>query len=501
MTDSAAQLDRMGVIDVGSNSVRFVVFDGANRAPAYFYNEKVMCGLGLELAQTGILHPEGRARALLALKRFVAIAKPMNLTHMRAVATEAVRRATDGADFCAEVLRETGIVLEVISGEEEAELSAQGIFLSTPNATGMVCDIGGSSMELASFQQGEITRSRSSRLGPLAVLGLHLDSDQQARHIATQLDTLVAGFDTTPQLLYLVGGSWRAMANIHMRRNAYPLRVLQDYQVTPADLLPTLVHIIGLDLEALRAYGVASDRRLSLLPMAAQTLIALLEKIQPAQLSISSYGLREGILYNSMSQNIRALDPLIEAARATERAQARFHGFGDRLFTWLRPLFQDHGQERLRLIHAACLMHDVNWRSHPDYRANISFDAATLANLGGIDHAGRVFLAWALMKRYKVRDSASLDRALLNLISAEDLKIAQMVGRAMRLGAMMSGADAYHMGAFHVTDDTITLCLPPDSRPIIGEVVQKRLNGLAKTLRKEANISYTSSVAPPSSID
>ena len=113
----ARALARVGVVDVGSNSVRLVVFDGAARSPAYFYNEKIMCALGAGMAETGHLSPEGRARALSALRRFSKLADGMGLSELTVVATAAVRDASDGRAFCADVLRETGLRIWVIDGE------------------------------------------------------------------------------------------------------------------------------------------------------------------------------------------------------------------------------------------------------------------------------------------------------------------------------------------------------------------------------------------------
>lgn len=163
----APALSRVGVIDVGSNSVRLVVFDGAARSPAYFYNEKVMCGLGRDMGQTGHLHPEGRQRALAAITRFAYLAEGMGLPPLSAVATAAARNATDGPAFQADVQAATGLTLQVIDGEEEARLSAQGVLLGWPRASGLVCDIGGSSMELAHIEEGQIGPCRTTALGPL----------------------------------------------------------------------------------------------------------------------------------------------------------------------------------------------------------------------------------------------------------------------------------------------------------------------------------------------
>src|SRR6056297_4306730 len=162
----ARALRRVGVIDIGSNSVRLVVFDGAARSPAYFFNEKILCGLGAGFSETGRLNPDGRVRAMIALRRFAALAKGMEVSPLLTVATAAVRDAEDGPEFRQAVLDQTGLEIRIVEGDEEARLSAQGVLLGWPGAEGLVCDIGGSSMELATLSDGRVGKRISSKLGP-----------------------------------------------------------------------------------------------------------------------------------------------------------------------------------------------------------------------------------------------------------------------------------------------------------------------------------------------
>ena len=164
---SARALARVGVVDVGSNSVRLVVFDGAARSPAFFYNEKIMASLGDGLAETGHLSVDGKARALSAIRRFKLLADSMGISPLTTVATAAIREAEDGPAFCTQIEAETGLRIWVIDGEEEARLSAQGVLLGWPGAHGLVCDIGGASMELAELREGRVGRRLTSQLGPL----------------------------------------------------------------------------------------------------------------------------------------------------------------------------------------------------------------------------------------------------------------------------------------------------------------------------------------------
>lgn len=482
-----AKLGRVGVIDVGSNSVRLVVFDGAARSPAYFYNEKVLCGLGRGVSQSRVLHPEGRERAFAALKRFRSLADRFGLEKMNAVATAAVRTATDGPDFCKQVRSELGIALNVISGEQEAHLSAKGILLGSPYASGLVCDIGGSSMEFAHLSDGKVQKALTTDLGPLSLQDLPEGADIAAE-ISRQLETPVAQMHENHDRLYLVGGSWRAIARLHMVRHSYPLRVLQDYQVEPQSLRATLAEFQELDATELKRVIPVSERRISLLPLAAQVLGQVLDKFDPQKVVFSSYGLREGMLYDQMPLAMRQQNPLLEACWAQEQRNARFPGFGDVLFNWLRPVMGEITALREQSIRAACYLHDVYWRSHPDYRADICFDGATHANFGGISHRGRMFLAWALMHRYGTKKVEAEIAGVHDLLSDEDRAQAEALGKAMRLGSMLSGSEASDIGSLRIDAGQLILTLPAQSQTIFGEVGQKRLANLAKAMGLEPQV-------------
>ncbi len=475
MQETNQEYHRVGVIDVGSNSVRLVVFDGIARSPAYFFNEKVLCGLGQGLAESGVLSPPGRVRALQAIKRFALLLEHMGVEKVSTVATAAVREATDGPDFCAEVLRETGIELYVASGEEEARLSAQGVLLGWPDAHGLVCDIGGASLELARLNNGQVGSRETSALGPLKLADYTGDIEAHIRNVAIETMNTVGA--PKGERLFLVGGSWRALARLDMARRAYPLHVLHEYQVTPENMAETANWASEQSPEALAELTETSMARLNLVPLASRVMQGLIEVLQPSEIAISSYGIREGMLYEAMSKDMRRLDPLIEACRYMEATNARFPGFGDALFDWLKGLFIDADQ---RLLLAACLLHDTTWRAHPDYRADMCFETVTRANMGGIDHEGRLFLAWAIRSRYK--SGGGEEGASLSLLPTEKTDLARRLGLAMRLGAMISGAQAVMLKNTTLTieNGSLTLCLHGNAKSLMGEVLEKRLQALAK---------------------
>ncbi len=492
--DAAAKgLSRVGVIDVGSNSVRLVVFDGAARSPAYFYNEKIMCALGAGLSQTGHLNPEGRKRAISAIRRFAALAKGMGILPLTAVATAAVREASDGQAFRDEVQRETGIKLWVIDGKEEARLSAQGVLLGWPGSYGLVCDIGGSSMELADLAEGRVGRRVTSALGPLKLREIKGGKKAVKAYVRETMERLHDDMgNTTGMRLFLVGGSWRAIARVDMERREYPLTVLHEYRMSSRQISKTAEYIRKSDLQELRSRCNISDSRMSLVPLASIVLKELMRTFKPKDVAVSSYGIREGMLFEQMPAALRDRDPLIEACRFAEAKDARMPGFGRVLYDFVKPLFPRANWQRKRIIKAACLLHDVSWRAHPDYRAEVTFDNATRANLGGLKHYERVLLGLALMNRYTNKIDKTRYASLFEMLNDDQVKEAEILGKAMRLGAMLWLTSDETPGGLKWSPKAreLTLKLSEEARPLFGEVAEARFAALTNALDAQGTVVF-----------
>ena len=488
---------RVAVIDVGSNSVRMVVFDGAARSPAYFYNEKVLCGLGASLTKTGKLDTKGKERALFALGRFVTIAGMMNVSDLVGVATAALRDASDGRAFAKKIRENTGLELTIASGAHEANLAANGVILGWPEANGLVSDIGGVSMELADVNKGSVGRCETSSLGPLVLERLDLDQQSLDDRIWHEITVLRKRFTRNYKTIYLVGGSWRAIAKLDMFRKNYPLKVLNEYKATPQDFLKTLAWAGGQSLEQLQDKTKISLERLKHVHKAGLVLKALIKGFQPEEIAISSNGIREGLLYLRMPRKLQESDPLLEACSFSEYNSARLPGYGNYLYEFIHPLFKKYPPEKKRLIRAACLLHDVSWRAHPDYRAIICFENATRANLGGLDHPGRVFLALSLFHRYKNQNEYGDFENLLSLLEPEEIRLAEIVGKAMRLGAMLLvvSPEGLTKLKFKPKKNFLVLNLPERLRSITGEVVNTRFKALANAMDCEAEYHFEMAIA------
>ena len=481
---SVRALSRLGVLDVGSNSVRLVVFDGAARSPAYFFNEKILCGLGAGLGETGRLNPEGKVRALSAIRRFKQLAEAMDLPPLSAVATAAVREAEDGPAFRDQIEAETGIRLYVIDGEEEARLSAQGVLLGWPDAHGLMCDIGGASMELAEIIDGQVGKRLTSGLGPLKLEGMPGGRKRMKAHIKAVMEDLAAKMGTRHERLYLVGGSWRAIAKLDMLRRGYPFWVLHEYRMTPKDVRKTLDWIARTDLELARGETSTSLARMSLVPVAAQVLKRLVQTFHPKEIAVSAFGIREGLLYEQMPERLRLRDPLIEACRVAEQKDARLPGFGRELYDFLLPLFHSAGPARLRIVKAACLLHDVSWRGHPDYRHESAFEMATRANFSGVTHEERLFLGLALLHRYKNSRADCHFRDMFALLPEAEQTKAEVLGKAMRFGAMFSMKAPGEMATllWRPKKRELHLTVKPEAVDLFGEVARARFESLAQAL-------------------
>jgi exopolyphosphatase/guanosine-5'-triphosphate,3'-diphosphate pyrophosphatase len=470
----------VAIIDIGSNSVRLVVYSGAKRIPSVIFNEKVMAGLGREMGETRALGEPAQLKALHALERFRRLTRQMGVVRTRVVATAAVREASNGADFLDRV-RAIGFEPRVLTGEEEAKAAGLGVVSAIPEADGIVGDLGGGSLELAEVANRKVTRRVSLPLGVLR-LGEATREDRLARTVARAVAG--AGFDGAGEgrPFYLVGGSWRALARVDMALIGHPLPITHEHAMEASRPRELREVLRGLGKEALRGIPSVSSGRIPTLPVASQLLEALVEALRPSALIVSSFGIREGLLYNELGPRAKKLDPLIEAAREVGSGLGRFAQHGALLDAWIAPVFDDRPRAaRLRL--AACHLADIAWAAHPDFRAERGVDMALHGNWVAIDAPGRVMIAQALFSSFGGgRDLPYPDVAAL--CTPEELRRSSLWGYAMRLGQRLSGGVAAGLERSRLARDGEVLRLGLDAADatLVGEPVERRLRNLAGEL-------------------
>ena len=339
-------------------------------------------------------------------------------------------------------------------------------------------------MELAEISGGRVGRRETSQLGPLKLRDLKGGAKARNAHIKEVMRDLAQRMGPQRDRLFLVGGSWRAIARIDMLRRGYALHVLHEYRMTRKSVRATVEFIKQSNLDELRTLAGVSSSRMGLVPFAAEVLSRLVKTFKPQDIAISSYGIREGMLYEQMPQRLRDRDPLIEACRFAENKDARMPGFGKVLNTFIEPLYKGAPGPRKRLVKAACLLHDVSWRAHPDYRAEVCFDNSTRANLGGLKHSERLFLGLALLHRYSNKRENARFQDLYEMVDEATQLEAEILGKAMRFGAMLwmnKDEDRGELRWFP-KKKRLELWLTGDMMPLFGEVAEARLNSLGSSL-------------------
>ncbi len=489
--DSTTLADRhrpIGVIDIGSNSVRLVVYSGVMRTPIPIYNEKSTCALGRDLESTGKLNPGGIKKALQILGRFTVLIEAMGLDRLDVLGTAAIRDASDGKKFTELVEKETGLSVKVLSGKQEAQRSALGVLCGIPDANGMVADLGGGSLELVDVQGSDFAHHATLPLGTLRLADSSgLDLDKALETINQHLDQEAWISGVKGRTVYAVGGAWRALARVCIAHMNYPLHVLDNFTLTRPQAQSLFGLISNLGPQTLEKIRGVDKSRLQALPLAATMLGRLLEVGQPDNLVFSIYGMREGQFYKDLPNALKSEDPLISAAEELCRVAGRDPRLGHEAFDWLAPLFPDETKVQARLRLAACVLRDVYWSEHPDFRAEQAFLRVLRLPFMGLEHEDRAGLALALFYRYRTDDTTpTIDQAHTMLDEAR-LHRVRTIGLGLRLAYSLTGGapGILKKAKLDMGKAAVTLSLPADDAVFDGGSYPKRLSRLASHIDRK----------------
>lgn len=477
------------VIDIGSNSVRLVLYRLEGRAIWTVFNEKVLAGLGRDLPQTGRLSEEGVAMALPALRRFAAVIEGVRPHHVFVAATAAVREAADGVTFCERVAAETGFHIRVLSGEDEARYAARGVLAGNPAAEGVAADMGGASLELIRLGKGEVGQGITLPLGPFSLAD---DSAFDAKKVRARIDKRLKGktADFETPTLHAVGGAWRSIAQLHMALSDYPLQIVHQYAMTADDARDVARFVSRQSRTSLDRTPGVSRRRAETLPYAALVLEALIDKLALRTVEFSAWGLREGLLQAALAPEHLASDPLIAGCTTWGARQGISPLLPGAVQAWIDPVLpalpETFGRERDRtLTTAACHLCDLGARLHPDHRVELVFEQVLRAPVPGQTHAERAFLACALNARYGGPSTTPQPDVVNRLLDEEGRRHARALGQAIRLACDLSGRAPQLLAGARLAIDDGTLTLTPAegyADMLLGEQTRRRLKALADTL-------------------
>ena len=485
----------IAVIDIGSNSVRLVIYEGLTRAPTPIFNEKVLAGLGREVQTTGLLAQDAIDTAFDALGRFRALCDILHVRKIWAIATAACRDARNGHAFIRQAERICRTPIKILSGKREANLTALGVISGMHKPDGIVGDLGGGSLELVDVHGTRVRSELTLPLGGLALQDIAGKSIKKAERIVEDtfedLDMLGAGEGRT---FYAVGGTWRALARLHMWQTGYPFHVMHNYRIAAREALEfsRLVHRV--DTETLSKIEVVNAARRPLLAYAALVMENLVSVIKPKEVVISVLGVREGLLYSLLKAKEQAEDPLIQAAAELNVLRSRSPHHGEELIAWTDRLMASTGIEETsderRLRHAACLLGDIGWRAHPDYRGEQSMNIVANGAFIAVDHPGRAYLALAIYFRHAGLSEEELSPRLRELATTRMLDHARVLGAAMRVAYILTAGQSGVLPKtpLQVKRGKLVLSLPGRFSKLAHERLANRVRALARLIGREPAI-------------
>lgn len=483
---------RAGVVDLGSNSVRLVVFEGRARNPQAIFNEKAVLGLGRGLQQTGRLNEEAVGPALTVLGRYHAVARAMAADPIEVLATAAVRDAVNGFEFVEALRRRMpGVPVRILAGEEEAELSAEGMLLGFPAADGVLGDLGGGSLELVSLEAGRIARTASLPLGAIRLSDRAGGDVARARAIAEEdLSTRPWLAEAEGRDLYLVGGAFRALARMHIAQTNYPLAIVHHYVLRPEEARDLAGVVTAASRRVLERMPGAPQKRLADLPFAAVVLRRLLRATGATRVVFSANGLREGWYARLLDPAERSMDPLLAAARELALRWGRDAGLPDALVAWTDPLFPTEDARFRALREAAAWVSDIGSLDHPEYRAEQAFLRVLRQHGVGLDHHARAFLALTVALRYGAEPDSAFLAPVRVLLDAPTVRRAETLGAALGLAYTLCGGTPALLGGARLIrrPGRLMLILREGSGVFAGEGVLRRLETLAAMLGVNAAV-------------
>lgn len=478
------QQQHYAVIDIGSNSIRLVVYDDLSRSPFPRFNEKSLIALGSSLDSNGNFIADAIDRVRHVLVRFSAIAMAMDVSRIDVLATEATRKAANREELVRAIQEEVGLDTRILTGEEEAHYTALGVISGFYQPKGIVGDIGGGSLEIAEIDGDQVGERRTSV--PLGALPVKVLLEEGLNSAKKNIDSVLDS--QLPELaensaFFAVGGGWRALARVYIAMNDIPVKVVHGFDAPANEFVDLAKSIARMTTEQVAALPDVPSRRIETLSASALVMWRVLRKLRPNRLVFSAFGLREGWLYSQLDEQEKYRDPLLEGALALGLPMARVSGFSEALSRWTENLFPDETQRDRRLRLSVCALTDIAWRDHQKIRGWQSFERILQFPFIGITHRERAYLATAIMARYAGKANDRAKSIVDGLLTAPEKKKAEILGRTLLLGHRFSASvpEILTHSRLRIEPDAVRLDILDAQSVPDSAAVQSRLQQLAKT--------------------
>ena len=476
---------RAGVIDIGSNSIRLVIFDGLGRAPLPVINHKAVIGLGVDVERHGWFGEEAFRRGIEAVDILVRLADSVPCADLALYATAAVRQAANGSHFCRAVEARTGRAVTVLTGTGEARLSAAGVISALPGLSAVIGDLGGGSLELIAVEDGTVMEQATRDIGPLRLKERWGEDPAHASAAIREAVCTVTWLEAWKHRdFHAVGGSWRAIARLHMTQHHYPLTIVHGYTMAPAEARTFTGMLEKLSDETTSRIRGISRRRAAILPWGAMVLDHLMDVLEPRNVVFSAQGLREGHHFRMLDATTRKSDPLIAACHQLALWHRRFADCSAALERWVAPVIRHRGHADPRLVRAACILADTGWREHPEYRARRSLSRVLHMPWSVLDHQERAWLALALFVRYGGAETAEEAAPCRRLLKPDTVDGAVLLGRLLRLALVLSAGRGPILDSSPLvtTADGFTLEIPRDAAIASPERIERQAAAIGEAL-------------------
>jgi exopolyphosphatase/guanosine-5'-triphosphate,3'-diphosphate pyrophosphatase len=482
----------LSIIDIGSNSIRLVIYEGIARSPTVLFNEKMLAGLGRGIVSTGKLDPEAVLRSMEEFRRFRALSEQAGAEQLYVIATAAAREAVNGPEFIAKAEEILGVDIRVLTGKEEAYYSALGVISGFHPADGIAGDLGGGSLEVVDVKGEAIGGGITLPLGGLRLDDMSKGSIAEAgKIIGRELKRATVLEGGEGRTFYCVGGTWRNLARLHMAATGYPLAVMHHYEMDVEGSANFLKQVARGEIEKMKGIERVSKSRRALLAYGAAVLQEIIRVMKPGKIVVSALGVREGFLYSLLSPDEQRTDPLISASEELALLRARSVTHAHELTDWTSQSFAafgiDETEDEMRYRRAACLLADIGWRAHPEYRGVQSLNIIAHASFIGVDHPGRAFIALANLYRHEglIDDAAAPE--IIRLAPPRYVERARLLGAMLRvvylLSASMPGIIPRLRWEKH-DDGSLTLVVPASHANLVGERPSGRLAALGRVTGK-----------------